>query len=161
MVIAVIGGSTCSPDEAEIAEAVGRGLAERGITLVCGGLYGVMEAACRGAKSVGGTTIGILPGDSRNMRNPYVDIPIVTGLGYARNVIVVKSAQAVIAVGGSYGTLSEIAYALQSNIPVIGLKTWSLSQDDRVDRAILKVDNADEAVEKAIVAAKALEGESV
>lgn len=113
-----------------------------------------MEAACKGAKSAGGTTIGILPGDSRHAANPHVDIPIVTGLGYARNVIVVKSAQAVIAVGGSYGTLSEIAYALQNDIPVIGLNTWSLSQNEQPDSSIIPARHAEEAVDKAIAAAK-------
>ena len=160
MIIAVIGGSTCSGEEAELAEAVGRGLAERGVTLVCGGLGGVMEAACRGAKSARGTTIGILPGDNRHAANPYVEIPVVTGLGYARNVIVVKSAQAIIAVGGSYGTLSEIAYALQNGTPVIGLNTWSLSQNERPDHSISRAQDAYEAIEKAIAAAEALEGKS-
>ena len=122
-IIAVIGGSQPSAEEARLAEEVGRELARQGATLVCGGLGGVMEAACRGASSVGGVTIGILPGDSPEAANPYVQIPIVTGMGYARNISVVKSAQAVIAVGGSYGTLSEIAHARQGGIPVIGLNT--------------------------------------
>jgi len=104
--IAVIGGSECSPEEAKMAEEVGRELALRGATIVCGGLGGVMEAACRGAHSAKGITVGILPGDDREAANPHVDIPIVTGMGYARNAIVVKSAQAVIAIAGSYGTLS-------------------------------------------------------
>ena len=109
--IAVIGGSQCSAQEAQLAEEAGQELARRGAVLVCGGLGGVMEAACRGASSEGGITIGILPGDNRQAANPYVQIPIVTGMGYARNVAVVKSAQAAIAIGGSYGTLSEIAHA--------------------------------------------------
>jgi len=154
MIVAVVGGGRCSAEEAKLAEAVGQGLARRGVILVCGGLGGVMEAACKGAKSAGGTTIGILPGDSRHAANPHVDIPIVTSLGYARNVIVVKSAQAVIAVGGSYGTLSEIAYALQNDIPVIGLNTWSLSQNEQPDSSIIPVRHAEEAVDKAIAAAK-------
>jgi len=154
MIVAVVGGGRCSAEEAKLAEAVGQGLASRGVILVCGGLGGVMEAACKGAKSAGGTTIGILPGDSRHAANPHVDIPIVTGLGYARNVIVVKSAQAVIAVGGSYGTLSEIAYALQNDIPVIGLNTWSLSQNEQPDSSIILARHAEEAVDKAIAAAK-------
>jgi hypothetical protein len=87
-----------------------------------------MESACRGAYGEGGITIGILPGDNRHAANPYVKIPIVTGMGLARNAMVAKSAQAVIAVDGSYGTLSEIAYALINGIPVIGLNTWSLSR---------------------------------
>src|SRR4030042_7032865 len=109
--IAVIGASHCSAEEAANAESVGRELAKRGVGVICGGLGGVMEAVCRGAAAEGGLTIGILPGDSPRDANPYVKIPIVTGLGYARNSIVVKSPQAVIAVGGSYGTLSEIAFA--------------------------------------------------
>jgi uncharacterized protein (TIGR00725 family) len=148
--IAVIGGSQCSPQEARLAEEVGRELARRGAILVCGGLSGVMEAACRGANSEGGVTIGILPGENRQAANPYVQIPIVTGIGYARNVAVVKSAQAVIAISGSYGTLSEISHALQSGIPVIGLNTWSLSKDGQQDNSIIPVQNAAEAVELAL-----------
>ncbi len=148
--IAVIGGNQCSPQEARLAEEVGRELAKRGAILVCGGLGGIMEAACRGASSEGGITIGILPGDSRQAANPYVQIPIVTGLGYARNLAVVKSAQAVIAIDGSYGTLSEISHALQSGIPVIGLNTWSLSINGQQDKSIIPVQNAVEAVNKAL-----------
>ncbi len=105
-IIAVIGGSDASPEEISLAEDVGRGLAKQGAVLVCGGLGGVMEAACRGSSLGGGVTVGILPGDSAKAANPYVQIPIVTGMGYARNVVVVKSAHAIIAIGGSYGTLS-------------------------------------------------------
>jgi uncharacterized protein (TIGR00725 family) len=148
--IAVIGGSQCSPQEARLAEEVGRELAKRGAILVCGGLSGVMEAACRGGSSEGGVTIGILPGDSRQAANPYVQFPIVTGIGYARNVAVVKSAQAVIAIGGSYGTLSEISHALQNGIPVIGLNTWSLSQNGQPDNSIILAQNPAEAVDKAL-----------
>lgn len=133
-----------------MAEEVGRQLAQQGVILVCGGLGGVMEAACRGAAAEGGTTIGILPGDSPRAANAYVQIPIVTGVGYARNLSVVKSAQAVIAVGGSYGTLSEIAYALQSGIPVIGLNTWSLSRNGQQDNSIILAENPTNAVNKAI-----------
>ena len=148
--IAVIGGNQCSPQEAQLAEEVGRELAREGIILVCGGLGGVMEAACRGASSEGGITIGILPGDSRQAANRYVQIPIVTGLGYARNLVVVKSAQAIIAIDGSYGTLSEISHALQSGIPVIGLNTWALSRNNQQDNSITPAQNAVEAVNKAI-----------
>jgi len=148
--IAVIGGNQCSPQEAQLAEEVGRELARQGAILVCGGLGGVMEAACRGASSEGGITIGILPGDSRQAANRYVQIPIVTGLGYARNLAVVKSAQAVIAIAGSYGTLSEISHALQSGIPVIGLNTWSLSRNGQQDKSIIPAQNAVEAVNKAL-----------
>ncbi len=154
MIVAVIGNSACSHEEAKVAETVGELLAERGVTVICGGLTGVMEAVCRGAKSKGGLTIGILPGNDASQANPWVDIPIVTGLGEARNAIVAKSAQAVIAIGGGYGTLSEIAYALKSSIPVIGVNTWSLSRDKREDNSIVRVRNAVEAVEKAISLAK-------
>ena len=154
MIIAVIGDSSCSPEEVKLAESVGEILAQQGATIVCGGLGGVMEAACRGAKSKGGLTIGILPGQDPSTANPWVDIPIVTGIGEARNVAVVKSAQAVIAIGGRYGTLSEIAHALKSNIPVIGLNTWSLSRNGREDNSIIQANNATEAVDKAISFAK-------
>jgi len=149
-IIAVIGGGQCSKKEAKLAEEIGRQLAKRGAILVCGGLGGIMEAACRGASSEGGTTIGILPGDDSQAANPHVQIPIVTGLGYARNIAVVKSAQAVIAVGGSYGTLSEISHALQSGIPVIGLNTWSLSRNGQEDKSIIPAQSPTEAVDKAL-----------
>lgn len=148
--ITVIGASDCSAEETRLAEEVGRELARRGVTLICGGLEGVMEAACRGATSQGGVTIGILPGNSRKDANPYVQIPIVTGMGYTRNAIVAKSGQAVIAIGGSYGTLSEIAYALQSDIPVISLGTWSLAREGVVDKSIIVAQNPVDAVEKAL-----------
>jgi uncharacterized protein (TIGR00725 family) len=153
-IIAVIGGGSCNKEEARLAEAVGRELAKRGAILVCGGLGGVMEAACRGASDEGGTTIGILPGDNRNAANPYVQIPIVTNLGYARNVAVAKSGQAVIAVGGNYGTLSEISHALQSGIPVIGLGTWTIARNGKEDKAIIRAKSAAEAVDKALKAAE-------
>jgi uncharacterized protein (TIGR00725 family) len=154
MIIAVIGDSSCSPEEAKLAETVGELLAQQGVTVICGGLGGVMEAVCRGAKSKGGLTVGILPGQDSSMANPWLDIPVVTGIGEARNVAVVKSAQAVIAIGGSYGTLSEIAYALKSNIPVIGLNTWSLSRNGQEDDSIIRVLSATEAVDKAVSLAK-------
>jgi len=154
MIVAVIGDSSCSAEEARLAEAVGEELAQCGATVICGGLGGVMEAVCRGAKSKGGLTVGILPGEDSSMANPYVDVPIATGVGYARNMAVVKSAEAAIAIGGSYGTLSEIAYALKRDIPVIGLNTWSLSRNGREDGSIIRVHSAVEAVEKAISLAK-------
>jgi uncharacterized protein (TIGR00725 family) len=152
--IAVIGGGDCSPQESSLAEEVGGEIARKGAVLVCGGLGGVMEAACRGASREGGLTIGVLPGENRQTANPYVQIPIVTGLGYARNVAVVKSAQAVIAIDGSYGTLSEISHALQSGIPVIGLNTWSLSINGQADNTIIPADNPQDAVSKAIALIK-------
>jgi len=148
--IAVIGGSQSSSEEAQLAEAVGRELAKQGAILICGGLGGIMEAASKGARSEGGVTVGILPGNSRKEANPHVQIPIVTGMGYARNIAVVKSAQAVIAIGGNYGTLSEISHALQSGIPVIGLKTWALSKNDRQDNSIIVVNSPAEAASKAL-----------
>ncbi|MCJ7769351.1 MAG: TIGR00725 family protein [Dehalococcoidales bacterium] len=147
--VAVIGGSQASKQEIKTAEDVGRELAKRGAAVVCGGLGGVMEAACRGAISEGGITIGILPGENRHDANQYVQIPIVTGMGYSRNVAVVKSAQAVIAIGGSYGTLSEIGHAIQSGIPVIGIDTWSLVKGGKVNGSIIPAESAIDAVEKA------------
>jgi uncharacterized protein (TIGR00725 family) len=148
--IAVIGGNQCEPEGLRMAEEVGRELAKRGVVLICGGLGGVMEAACRGAQSVGGITIGILPRDDRHEANPYVQIPIVTGMGYARNAIIVKSSQAIIAIDGVYGTLSEIGHALQSKIPVIGLDTWSLSREGKPDNAIIRAQDPVDAVNKAL-----------
>jgi len=157
MVIAVIGNSACSAEEAKLAETVGELLAQRGAVVICGGLGGVMEGVCRGAKSKGGLTVGILPGQDASTANPWVDIAVVTGMGEARNVVVAKSAQAVIAIGGGYGTLSEIAYALKNGTPVIGLNTWSLAREGREDNSIIRVRSAGEAVDKAISLAKRAE----
>ena len=148
--ISVIGASKCSAKEARLAEEVGRELAKRGVVVICGGLTGVMEAVCRGARSEGGLTVGILPGNSRNDANPYVDIPILTGMGYTRNPVVVRTGQAVIAIGGKYGTLSEIAYALQEKIPVIGLGTWKLATGKSKDESIVIAKDASDAVDKAL-----------
>lgn len=150
ILIGVIGGGEVSTQVAGIAEEVGREIARREAVLVCGGMGGVMEAACKGAAEEGGLTIGILPGDGRYGANPYVQIPIITGIGYARNAVVVKSSQAIIAVDGSYGTLSEIAFALQSGIPVIGLDTWSIAIGGSPDDSIIIASNAEEAVNRAI-----------
>ena len=150
MIVAVIGAGQCSKEVARVAESIGRELARRGAALVCGGLGGVMEAACRVAKSEGGLTIGILPGSSRPEANPHVDIPVVPGLGEARNVIVVRASQAVIAVDGEYGTLSEIAYALKLGIPVVGLNTWQLAQEGRLVSAIVEAATPAEAVSTAL-----------
>jgi uncharacterized protein (TIGR00725 family) len=144
--IAVIGGNAPTSKEAKIAEKVGQKLAKSGAVLICGGLGGVMEAACKGARAEGGLTIGILPGENPKLANPYVEIPIATGIGYARNAAVVKSAQAVIAVGGSYGTLTEIGYALQTGLPVIGLNTWTISRNKRQDKSIIPAESPAEAV---------------
>jgi len=159
MIIAVIGGSSpTNPEHVRLAEEVGRELAIRGVGLVCGGLSGIMEAACRGAKSAGGTTIGILPGRSSRDANSYVDIPIVTTMGFSRNVIVVHTGDAVIAIGGAFGTLSEIAHALGDGIPVVALNTWPLSRNgdgQPVDKAMIQASDPVDAVEKAISAAGA------
>jgi uncharacterized protein (TIGR00725 family) len=156
--ISVIGGSRCSRQQAKLAEEVGFELAKRGATVVCGGLGGVMEAACKGARSADGITVGILPGRRREDANPYVDIPIITTLGEARNVIVVCSGQAVIAIDGEYGTLSEIAHALRNKIPVIGLNTWSLSKREQMDDSIITAENARDAVNKALAAIEGKRG---
>ena len=126
--IAVVGGSDAPESVTATAEAVGGALASRGAIVVCGGLGGVMTAVCRGAKSNGGLTVGILPGGDPSAANPWVDVVVASGIGEARNAIVVGSAQAVIAVGGEYGTLSEIALALRAGRPVIGIGTWSLTR---------------------------------
>ncbi|MCY4367342.1 MAG: TIGR00725 family protein [Chloroflexi bacterium] len=156
MIISVIGSSTAKPEHAVLAEEVGRELARRGIMVACGGMTGVMEAACRGAKAEGGTTIGILPGRRGSPFNSYVDIPIFTTLGYARNIIVVHSGEACIAIGGAFGTLSEIAYALDAKIPVIGLNSWPLTikgDGDPIVDGVLPAGDPKDAVDKAIAAA--------
>jgi uncharacterized protein (TIGR00725 family) len=152
-IVAVVGGGRCSQQEAAQAEAVGRHLAAAGVTLICGGLGGVMAAACRGARSAGGLAIGVLPGHSPADANPDVDIPIVTGMGEARNLIIVRTALAVIAVGGEFGTLSEIAFALKLGRPVIGLGTWELSKEGQVSEAITRATTPEEAVRLALSAA--------
>jgi uncharacterized protein (TIGR00725 family) len=131
--VALVGPGDASEEQAREAELVGRGLAERGLILVCGGLGGVMEAACRGARSAGGVTVGILPGSDRGAANRWVEVTIPTGLGELRNGLIVRAADVVIAVGSGHGTLSEIALALKSGVPVIGLGTWDISGIDRVD----------------------------
>ncbi len=124
--IGVIGAGECDANLAQLAEAVGRGIAEAGAGLVCGGMGGVMEAACRGAKAAGGMTIGILPGPDRSDANRYVEVAIATGVNEARNLAIIRTADALIAVGGSYGTLSEIGFALKAGKKVVGLRTWEI-----------------------------------
>ena len=155
LIIAVIGGGSPPPRAIALADEVGRELARRGVMVVCGGLSGVMEAVCRGAKAEGGTTIGILPGGEPVSANAFVDIPIMTGMGYARNVIVVKTGRAAIAIDGAYGTLSEIGHALGDNIPVIGLDTWQLPTRDNLAIHVDHAASPADAVEKAIAAAQA------
>jgi hypothetical protein len=146
-IIGVIGANQASDKDYKTAEEVGREVAKRKGVVICGGLGGIMEAACNGAKSEGGLTIGIVPGFSKSEANPYVDIPVVTGMSHARNIIVVRSSDAIIAIGGSYGTLSEIAFALKLQIPVIGIDTWEVSPE------IKKVTTPKEAVDLAFALA--------
>ena len=157
MFVAVIGSAECDREVAALAEAVGREIARRGAILVCGGRGGVMAAACRGAKAEGGTTVGILPGVDRREANPYVDVPIVTGLGEARNAIVVRTADAVVAVSGGYGTLSEIGLALKMGRPVVGLGTWELGHGGGPVAAVIPAGTPEQAVAQAV----ALAGEGV
>lgn len=142
--VGVIGAANCSSEGAFLAFQVGRLLAQHGAVLVCGGLGGVMESAARGAKELGGSTVGILPGSDFREANPFIDVKIVTGLSHARNILVVRSSDVLIAIEGGYGTLSEIAIALKLGKPVIGLNTWD------IDPGIIQVKTADEAVEKAL-----------
>jgi len=152
--IAVIGEGDPTPEIAMLAEAVGGEIASAGAVLVCGGLAGVMEAACRGAYQQGGVTIGILPGLRPGDANPYVTYPIPTGLGHARNILVVRSAQAVIAIGGKYGTLSEIAFAKIEGVAVIGLQTWEVRREGVDEDWIARARDPKEAVKMALEAAK-------
>ena len=119
--VAVVGGSECTDAEGAVAEDVGRRLAQAGAIVLCGGLTGVMEAVAKGARAGGGLTIGILPGNDPADANRFIDIPLATGMGEMRNALIVRAAGAVIAIGGSYGTLSEIALALRIGTPVVGL----------------------------------------
>ncbi len=153
--ITVIGESHASPEIAKLAEEVGVEIAKAGAVLVCGGLKGVMEAAAKGAKSANGVTIGILPSSKKEDANPYIDYPILTGIGYARNKLVVKTGDAIVAVGGSYGTLSELAFALGYKIPVVGLNTWQMiNHDGQMDQSIHRVNTAKEAVALALKLAR-------
>ena len=133
MIITVGGDAASGPveDALSLAEAVGAEIAKRGCILLCGGRGGIMKAACRGAEAGGGTTVGVLPGFDKSQANAHVQIPIVTGLGEARNVVIALTADAVIAIDGEYGTLSEIAHALNNGKPVVGMGTWMLTKDGR------------------------------
>jgi hypothetical protein len=122
--------------------------------LICGGRGGVMQAACQGAKEAGGLTVGILPGVDRGGANPFVDVPVVTGLGEARNTIIVRTADAAIAIHGGYGTLSEIALARKMGRPVVGLSTWELRQDSQPVKAVIQASTPVEAVELALTLAE-------
>ena len=152
--IGVVGEGTCSRATARAAERIGAAIAGAGAVLLTGGRTGVMEAASRGAARAGGTVVGVLPGFSRRDANRWVTIPIVTGMDQARNVIVVRSCDAVIAVGGSYGTLSEVALALKLGVPIIGLRTWRLGQPDARRVPLRRARTPEEAVRLAVAAAR-------
>src|SRR5437899_8451420 len=145
--VAVVGSGSCSPQEALAAEQIGSLLARADAVVVCGGLSGVMEAACRGARREGGLTVGILPGSDRSAANPHVVVAIATGLGELRNGLVVRAADAVVAVGGEFGTLSEIGFALKLGRLGIGLGAWELSQNPD---SVLRASSAEEAVRLAL-----------
>lgn len=138
-IIGVIGGSAVEPEYLEYAYQVGKIIAENNAIMICGGLGGVMEAACKGAIEAGGITVGILPYDDPNTANEYVSIPIATGIGRGRNNIIISTSQAFIAISGKYGTLSEIAFALDAGKTVIGLGTWDID-------GVIKADTPQQAV---------------
>jgi uncharacterized protein (TIGR00725 family) len=144
MQIGVLGASSCGPDMEKMAYEVGKEIARQGAVLLCGGLGGVMEAASRGAKEAGGLTVGILPGPSGSEANPHISLRIATDMGHARNVVLVRSSDAVIAVSGGYGTLSELAIARKIGVPCIGLHTWDL------DPGVVQADDAVQAVGYAV-----------
>ncbi|MGZ5336892.1 MAG: TIGR00725 family protein [Solirubrobacterales bacterium] len=144
--VSVIGASKAEDELLAKAEAVGRGLAEAGLTLVCGGLGGVMEAASRGATEAGGEAIGIIPWDDAAQANPHVTHVVATGIGYARNLAVVASGDAVVAVGGTWGTLSEIAFARNLGRPVVALDSWPLRSRDEAELGIVAVKTPEAAV---------------
>lgn len=146
-------------EQKRVAEEIGRLLGRAGAVLVCGGMTGVMEAACKGAQTEGGATVGLLPGGERAEANPYVSIALPTGLGEMRNALIVRAADAVIAVAGEYGTLSEIAFALKTGVPVVGIETWELERGPA--GAIEPADSPAQAVESALrLARRSVEGAS-
>jgi len=148
--VSIFGPGHPTRGEYNDAAQVGRLLAERGITVVCGGLYGVMEAVCMGAKEAGGRTVGILRTYNRHEANPYVDVVIPSGLGDGRNILVATAGEAAVAIAGRFGTLSEIAIALKHGIPVVGLRTWKLDRNALFDRHLPSVRTPEEAVDMAI-----------
>lgn len=139
MNIAVVGGHKCTQENYKIAQEVGALIAKEGWILICGGKTGVMEAACKGAKENGGLTVGILPESDSKDANAYLDVKLPTGLGYARNFLVVRAADAVIAIDGEYGTLSEIAFTFNDPRPIVGIDTWDI-------KGLKKVNTAGEAI---------------
>jgi uncharacterized protein (TIGR00725 family) len=149
MYITVAGASECPRELLDLAYQVGTEIAKRGHVMVCGGLGGVMDAAARGVHDEDGTSVGILPDSDRARASKWLSVSIPTDLGHARNTLVVLSGDAVIAVGGSYGTLSEIAFGLKMGKPVIGLQTWELERRDPRQRGLIKARTAAEAVDLA------------
>src|SRR5215471_8376535 len=143
--LAVVGAGACDARLARIAETVGREIAKARAVLVCGGLGGVMQAACHGARAEGGLTVGLLPTETRETANPEVQVPIATGLGEARNVLIARTSDAVIAIGGEFGTLSEIGLALKMGKPVVGIETWELAKGGQLSSAIRRAGSAEEA----------------
>jgi uncharacterized protein (TIGR00725 family) len=156
--VAVVGASVADDDLYATAREVGRLLGEQDAVLLSGGYGGVMEASCRGAKEAGGTTVGILSSSDRNDANEFVDIAIPTGIGEMRNALIVRAADAVIAVGGEYGTLSEVALALRTEVPVVGLGTWELAKAGQPVKAFEVAQSPADAVELAVGAAERLRG---
>ncbi|MDR2180555.1 MAG: TIGR00725 family protein [Synergistaceae bacterium] len=148
-IVSVIGTSTASPDLYELARETGRLLAERDCIVVCGGRGGVMEGVCRGVAERGGISVGLLP-SSLSEANPYVSIPLVTGLGEVRNVAVVSAGQAVISIGGAYGTLSELGFAMRQGKPVVGLRTWQIRDEKGEPSAVVCAATPLEAVTAAL-----------
>lgn len=148
--IGVIGGQKPDDDYLAIAEEVGYLIAEKGAALICGGLTGVMEAACRGARGAGGLTIGVIPTIRKADANPFVDIVIATGMGTARNVIIVRSADALIAIDGSFGTLSEISHAFEQGKKVVSLGSWDMGKIDIPEGLFQEAVSPAEAVEMAM-----------
>lgn len=147
MIIGVIGGEAGSIDEERVAYEVGQEIASRGHDLICGGRQGIMREACRGARDAGGHTIGILPGEDVGDMNEFVEFPIITGLGHARNTIIPRTAAAVVAIGGRYGTLSEIAFALIAGKPIAGIRTWQLIGPDGEAPPVIPFDSPAEAID--------------
>jgi uncharacterized protein (TIGR00725 family) len=158
--ISVIGAGQASDDEMAAGEEIGRRLAEAGAVLVCGGLGGVMDAAARGCEVAGGTSVGILPGEDGTHASAHLTVRIATGLGEARNAIVARAADAVIAVGGEFGTLSEIALALKMGKPVVGLGTWSLDLEGLPGDPLQRASDPADAVARALEAADRPAGSS-
>ncbi len=148
--IAVVGPGEAGIEQLDAAEDVGAAIAEAGAGLVGGGLGGVMEAACRGARSRGGLTVGLLPGTDREAANGWVIVALPTGLGEARNALVVRAADAVVAIGGGWGTLSEIALALRRGVPVLGVGTWEFARGGEPVAGVCAVDDAETAVAEAL-----------